>query len=168
MTSKPAGRTPRKSGRTAGTSPGRRARASSLRPAAARPLPKARPLGKREMEEFRRLLEAEQRRLTQEREAILEHLPEIEQVGVDSSGSYDEDLADVASDAFEREKVIAIENSVQALLRQVEEALDRLKRGTYGTCAECGQPIHPDRLRALPYARLCINCKAREEQAIRP
>ncbi len=71
-----------------------------------------------------------------------------------------------ASDTFEREKGIAIENSVQDLLQQVEEALGRIEDGTYGACEMCGQPIHPDRLRALPYARLCINCKALEEQAI--
>jgi DnaK suppressor protein len=112
------------------------------------------------------MLEAERDRLSEELEAIEEHLPEVEQVSVDASGGYDEDLADVASDAFEREKGMAIENSVQEMLEQVEEALGRIEEGTYGVCEVCGQPIHPDRLRALPYARLCIDCKAREEQAI--
>lgn len=111
------------------------------------------------------MLEAERDRLTDEIRAIEEHLPEVEQISVDASG-YDENLADVASDTFEREKGIAIENSVQDLLQQVEEALDRIEEGTYGVCQMCGQPIHPDRLHALPYARLCIHCKAREEQAI--
>jgi len=123
------------------------------------------PLGKRELNEFHRMLQAERERLTEELEAIEEHLPEVEQVSVEASGGYDEDLADVASDTFEREKGFAIENSVQELLEQVEEALERIGQGTYGICEVCGLPIHPDRLRALPYARLCINCKAREEQA---
>jgi RNA polymerase-binding protein DksA len=126
----------------------------------------ARALSKRELDEFRRLLEAERDRLAEELEAIEEHQPEVENVALDASGGYDEDLADVASDTFEREKGIAIENSVQDLLHQVEEALARIEEGTFGTCEVCGQPIHPERLRALPYARLCINCKAREEQAI--
>lgn len=133
---------------------------------AVRPAVKARPLSRRELEEFRRLLEAERDRLAEELEAIEEHLPEVEQISLDASGGYDEDLADVASDTFEREKGIAIENSVQDMLQQVEEALGRIDDGTYGACELCGQSIHPDRLRALPYARLCINCKAREEQAI--
>jgi DnaK suppressor protein len=127
---------------------------------------KGRPLTKREVNEFKRMLEQERDRLTEELEAIEEHLPEVEHVSVDTSGAYDEDLADVASDAFEREKGIAIENSVQNLLQQVEEALGRIEDGAFGTCEICGQPIHPDRLKALPYARLCINCKEREEQAI--
>lgn len=145
---------------------GKPARPVRLPKSSARPAGRAKPLGKRELNEFRRVLEAERERLSQELEAIEEHLPEVEQVSMDASGGYDEDLADVASDTFEREKGFAIENSVQDLLTQVEEALSRIEEGTYGTCEGCRQPIHPDRLRALPYARLCINCKAREEQAI--
>ncbi|MDR7556749.1 MAG: TraR/DksA C4-type zinc finger protein [Armatimonadota bacterium] len=141
---------------------------ASRAPTSIKPAPRvvtaARPLTKRELEEFRQLLEEERDRLTQELEAIEEHLPEVEQISVDSSG-YDEDIADVAADTFEREKGFAIENSVQALLTQVEEALSRIDEGTYGTCELCGQPIHIERLRAIPYARLCIQCKAREEQA---
>ncbi len=141
---------------------------ASRAPTPIKPAPRvvtaARPLTKRELEEFRHLLEEERDRLTQELEAIEEHLPEVEQISVDSSG-YDEDIADVAADTFEREKGFAIENSVQALLTQVEEALSRIDEGTYGTCELCGQPIHIERLRAIPYARLCIQCKAREEQA---
>lgn len=136
-------------------------------PKPARPAPRlataTRPLTKREVEEFRRLLEEERDRLTRELEAIEEHLPEVEQISVDSSG-YDEDIADVAADTFEREKGFAIENSVQTLLNQVEEALGRIDDNTYGICELCGQPIHIERLRAIPYARLCIQCKAREEQ----
>jgi DnaK suppressor protein len=141
---------------------------SAVRPAgqASAAVPKARPLTKRELEEFLRLLEAERDRLTEELEAIEEHQPEVENVALDASGGYDEDLADVASETFEREKGIAIENSVHDLLQQVEEALARMAAGTFGVCQVCAQPIHPERLRALPYARLCINCKAREEQAI--
>lgn len=180
MATKPAGRSKKSPGKTAkpaardrGT---RRApRRAASKALAARPVRVAviqpaatggRPLTRREVEEFGRLLDAERNRLTEELEAIEEHLPEIEQVGMDVSGGYDEDLADVASDTFEREKVIAIENSIQQLLQQVEEALERIEDGTYGICQMCDQPIHPERLRALPYARLCIQCKAREEQAV--
>jgi RNA polymerase-binding protein DksA len=140
---------------------------SAVRPAAGTATAvKVRPLSKRELDEFRRLLEAERQRLVDELEAIEEHLPEVENISVDASGGYDEDLADVASDTFEREKGMAIENSVNELLQQVEEALGRIEDGSFGTCQMCGLSIHPDRLRALPYARLCINCKSREEQVL--
>jgi len=122
------------------------------------------PLGKRDQKEFRRLLEQERDRLTEELEALEEHTPEVEhQVGIDLGG--DEDFADVAGDTFEREKGFAIGASVQALLTQVEEALARLDEGTYGVCESCGRAIHPARLKAIPYAKLCIDCKSREERA---
>ena len=129
------------------------------------PVP-GKPIGKRDLQEFRRLLEEERERLADELEALAEHTPELEhQVGIDVGGSYDEDFADVAGETFEREKGLAIESSVQALLTQVEEGLARLDEGTYGICENCGRPIHPARLRAIPYAKLCIECKANEERA---
>jgi len=60
----------------------------------------------------------------------------------------------------------------QALLQQsrervanLEQALSRLEQGTYGTCARCGGPIHPDRLAVLPDVQLCIDC-ARDNKAV--
>lgn len=162
MATKPVGRPKKKPARTVKTT----RRKSPVRPVASRSNKQkpARPLTRREVEDLRRFLEAERVRLSEELEAIEERLPEVELVGMDASGSYDEDLVDVASDTFEREKGLAIENSVQQLLRQVEEALARVEEGSYGICQMCEQPIHPDRLRALPYARLCIRCKEREER----
>jgi DnaK suppressor protein len=51
-----------------------------------------------------------------------------------------------------------------AELRAVQHALDRVKRGTYGICAGCGEPINPQRLKALPHAVLCVECQARGER----
>ena len=49
-------------------------------------------------------------------------------------------------------------------LEQVNQALARLDAGEYGTCVECGEPIAEARLRALPYATLCIQCAEEAEQ----
>jgi DnaK suppressor protein len=51
----------------------------------------------------------------------------------------------------------------ESQLAQVEVALQRLDSGDYGKCVNCGQRIHPDRLKALPSATLCINCKHQED-----
>lgn len=126
----------------------------------------ARQLTRKELGEFRRLLEDEKRRLMEELEAMEEHTPEVEdQVGMDIGGGYDEDLADVASSTFEREKGLALESSVQQMLAQVEEALVRMEEGTYGICQRCGNPIDVARLRVLPFATLDIRCKELEEKA---
>lgn len=127
--------------------------------------PKARLLGRREIAELRRLLEDERTRLLAELEAMEEHTPEVEeQVGMDIGGGYDEDLADVASSTFEREKGLALESSVQQMLAQVEDALARVEEGTYGFCRRCGDPIDHARLKVLPFATLCIHCKELEEK----
>jgi DnaK suppressor protein len=127
---------------------------------------KAKPLSRKELSEFRRLLEDERVRLLEELEAMEEHTPEVEdQVGMDIGGGYDEDLADVASSTFEREKGLALESSVQQMLAQVEEALARIEDGTYGICQRCGDPIDIARLRVLPFATLCIRCKELEEKS---
>jgi RNA polymerase-binding transcription factor DksA len=52
---------------------------------------------------------------------------------------------------------------METRIAQLEEALERLAEGTYGTCESCGQAIDPERLEALPQTRLCIDC-ARERQ----
>lgn len=127
---------------------------------------RAKPLSRKELSEFRRLLEDERVRLLEELEAMEEHTPEVEdQVGMDIGGGYDEDLADVASSTFEREKGLALESSVQQMLAQVEEALGRIEDGTYGICQRCGDPIDIARLRVLPFATLCIRCKELEEKS---
>lgn len=131
-----------------------------------RSVPKTKPLSKKDLGEFRRLLEDERVRLLEELEAMEEHTPEVEdQVGMDIGGGYDEDLADVASSTFEREKGLALESSVQQMLAQVEEALARIDEGTYGICQRCGDPIDVARLRVLPFATLCIRCKELEEKS---
>jgi RNA polymerase-binding transcription factor DksA len=45
-------------------------------------------------------------------------------------------------------------------IHQIEAALKRISRGTYGTCAKCAGPIDPRRLKALPTAALCMACSA--------
>ena len=63
--------------------------------------------------------------------------------------------------AFERSQIGALVRQVRHHLDEVDAALARLDTGTYGTCEGCGEPNGPDRLAALPAARLCIRCAAR-------
>jgi len=50
------------------------------------------------------------------------------------------------------------------LLKQVESALARFEDGTYGLCRDCGRPVDPARLEALPYAQLCLDCQSKQER----
>jgi DnaK suppressor protein len=71
------------------------------------------------------------------------------------------DSADWAEKSHE-EWIFLQKNSVDmALLREIEEALVRMREGTYGTCQDCGLPVSKKRLEALPWARFCVSCQER-------
>ncbi len=72
--------------------------------------------------------------------------------------------AEEANGALDLEKRIALETRKRDTLAQVEHALQKLDDGTYGLCDNCGQPINPARVEALPQANLCVNCKALQEK----
>ena len=79
--------------------------------------------------------------------------------------SYSFHMADQGTDAMEREKQFLFASQEGRYLWHVNEALRRLYKSpkTFGKCHECEQAIDLDRLDALPHARLCIKCKAKEE-----
>ncbi len=49
-------------------------------------------------------------------------------------------------------------------LKEIENALQRLAGGTYGECEACGEPISPNRLKALPWARYCLSCQEKRSR----
>jgi RNA polymerase-binding transcription factor DksA len=141
--------------------------AAAQQPAAPPPPPivRARGLSGPKLEPYIKRLSDERRRLRQELSEMEQHQVKTEEKpAADVSGSYDDDLVDVATETFEREKGLALESSVQGMLQMVEDALRRARSGTYGVCDGCGRLIDGNRLRAIPYARLCIKCKEREER----
>jgi DnaK suppressor protein len=78
--------------------------------------------------------------------------------------SHRSDPIGLASETYEREKDLAIGESLQGLLAQVRTALERVERGTHGLCDACGRPITRARLQALPSATLCVECQGRLER----
>jgi DnaK suppressor protein len=74
---------------------------------------------------------------------------------------YGNHMADDASEAFEQAKGLALKQNAEQLLVQVRDALARFEKGTYGICEKCGTEIDPARLKALPYATLCLRCQQR-------
>jgi len=68
-------------------------------------------------------------------------------------------MADDANQTAEQETMLSLEGSIRRQLDQVNMALSRIDNGTYGTCANCGNPIPPARLEARPSSLLCISCQ---------
>lgn len=73
--------------------------------------------------------------------------------------------ADVASDLYAREELVAEELTLRRDLRAIEEALRRIEDGTYGRCVDCGGKIATERLQARPQAARCIECQRRADRA---
>ena len=72
------------------------------------------------------------------------------------------DMADQASGNNEVHIALKLKQTDAKILRAIEEALSRIEKGTYGTCRDCGEPIAEARLNAIPWARVCITCKEKQ------
>jgi RNA polymerase-binding protein DksA len=79
-------------------------------------------------------------------------------------GTEPKDLADIASDDIDRKMIEAIGTQELKQLKLIESALTRIKQGKYGHCIKCGKRIPQDRLVAIPFALMCIECKSEEER----
>ncbi len=77
--------------------------------------------------------------------------------------AYSFHMADQGTDTMEREKSFFYAQRDGRLLYHIDMALERVENGTYGLCHSCQKPISEERLEAVPHARLCIQCKASEE-----
>jgi DnaK suppressor protein len=75
-----------------------------------------------------------------------------------SAGGDDEHDPEGATIAFERAKLASLLDDARATLAAVENALTRLREGSYETCERCGDPIAQERLLALPWTRTCFSC----------
>ena len=71
---------------------------------------------------------------------------------------------DMATSTFDREPDATLEGNEERLLQAIDAALQRIEDGTYGICSKCGEAIPEERLEALPWTTVCIDCKRREER----
>lgn len=102
--------------------------------------------------------------LDQERDDVRRQL---EEHGADPDAAsfdgmdFDFGFADSAQSTAERNRVLAVVEGLRERLSDIDAALGKLEKGTYGRCERCGEPIAPERLEALPHARLCASCKSK-------
>ena len=77
------------------------------------------------------------------------------------------DIYDLASNERERELTLTLGDRDRGKLSQIEGALERIGDGSYGECEECEEPIADNRLRALPFTKVCIECQSKKERDLR-
>ena len=120
----------------------------------------------------KRDLDAIERNLLRMRLRLMEDLHRMEEenlrvpprVANGDPGASQCDLADMAWEHFEQENSLELYLYEQNLLKAIQEALDRIKEGTYGICAACAHPIKSRRLLAVPNAKLCLRCQEEKER----
>ncbi len=101
--------------------------------------------------------------LLDQKQTLLEKVKTNVTTSKDDSPNEVRDSADIASDYYERELAWGLSETERMRLQEVEDALERIDNGTYGKCNSCGGQISGPRLEALPFAKLCVDCQAKQE-----
>jgi DnaK suppressor protein len=122
-------------------------------------------MNKADLEHFRILI-------LKKKQELLEELGYLETASMketakDQSGdlsSYSFHMADQGTDTLGREMAFTLASREGRYLHHLNEALERIEAGTYGSCRTCGGPISKKRLEAVPNATQCISCKSKEEK----
>jgi RNA polymerase-binding transcription factor len=118
----------------------------------------------KELAELRERLIAERRDLQAQYDDIAESTFSSDQSELTGEMGFDEEYADAGTATFERERDLSLANNLRDLMDRIDKALAKMDQGTYGLCDRCGQPIEKARLKALPYANLCLKDKQAEER----
>jgi DnaK suppressor protein len=121
-------------------------------------------LTKKEAQELRERLIEERKALAAQHEELEQQTFAANQQEQTGEMLFDEEFADAGSGTFEREKDLSLVNNLVDLMDRIDKALAKMDAGTYGLCDRCGRPIEKLRLKALPYANLCIKDKQAEER----
>jgi len=109
--------------------------------------------------------------ILEKRKKLLEKLDEMKEEALERSyqdytgenSTYSFHMADQGTDAQEREKAFMLASREGRYLSYLDRALKMIEDGTYGICQECEKPIAKARLEAVPTAKLCVECKSKQE-----
>lgn len=126
---------------------------------------KAQPLSKKDLEFFTELLRSELTRLANDLGKLENSV--LKRTQRDASGdlsAYSIHMADLGTDAMEREKDLHLASAEGKRVGEILEALRKIERGVFGECERCGGPVGRKRLEAVPHAPFCLSCQERMER----
>ena len=78
--------------------------------------------------------------------------------------AYSLHMADMATDNYDREFALNLADNEQKIVNRIDAALEKIETGTYGNCDVCSKKISKVRLKAVPYAELCVPCQEAQEK----
>ncbi len=111
-------------------------------------------------------LEEYKKKLLQKREEIFSRLEKHLVNTLPEREEGQDDIADKAVHTYHKEYLSYLTNSEQFILELIEEALERIKNGSYGYCVSCFGLIQKKRLDAVPWARHCLHCQELQDQGL--
>ncbi|MBW3556642.1 MAG: TraR/DksA C4-type zinc finger protein [Actinobacteria bacterium] len=128
--------------------------------AAVAPVAKTAPSDPKFLDEQRALLLAERRAYEEQATALKAEADQLAAEMEPGDVQFDEESGEGDSIGMERERDLQLAGQARAAIEEIDRALAKAEAGTYGLCERCGQPIPKARLKALPYAALCVACKS--------
>ncbi len=106
------------------------------------------------------------KRLLAKQEELQRLVSKSEQDGREADEEATQDLADKAANSYTKEFLFHQSDDNRRILLLVNEALERLKNGSYGLCVACHEEVQTKRLEAVPWARHCIECQEKQDQGL--
>ena len=122
-------------------------------------------LNKKDLEYYKKLIMKIKENVLDEIKCISEDtLRKSQKEASGDISGYTYHMADVASDTYDREFSLGLASNERQSLYELDDALKRIEEGTFGVCEECKSSIAKNRLKAVPFARLCVKCQEKKEK----
>ena len=111
-------------------------------------------------------LELYKKRLLERKEQLQDIVSKAEQDGRAADEETANDIADKATNSYTKEFLFKKSNDDRFIMQLIEEALERMEQGEFGTCVACSGEMQQKRLDAVPWARHCIDCQEKQEKGL--
>jgi len=122
-------------------------------------------INKKELEYFRKLILKMKDKILDEIKHISEDtLKKSQKDACGDISGYTYHMADVATDTYDREFALGLAANERQSLYELDEALKKIEEGAFGVCEDCKAIITKIRLKAVPFARLCLKCQEKKEK----
>jgi len=122
-------------------------------------------LTKKELLEFKKIISKRKEEVSKEIEHISDDtLKKSQKEASGDISGYTYHMADVATDNYDREFSLGLASNDRQVLYELDDAMKRIEDGSFGVCEDCNSIISKVRLKAVPYARLCIKCQEKREK----
>jgi RNA polymerase-binding protein DksA len=122
-------------------------------------------MNKKDLQVFKTLLLKRKAELAKGIEHIAnENLKTSQRDAAGDLSGYSLHMADMASDNYDREFSLGLADNEQKIVHRIDGAMEKIDEGTFGLCESCGKKISKVRLKAVPYAELCVPCQEKQEK----